>query len=343
MAHFNLPDLGKQPWVDANGAQDVYDKFKAADPAKPNAFVLWEPFVSKALENPAAHVLIDSSKFRGYIVDVLVVQRKYLLEHEEQVRKFVECYLRAAYAARQAPGGMQALVAADAQAQQAPLTPAQAANLAQRVWWKNTQENFGHFGLTSAASPGQGLQHLDEIIRNIVAVLVKTGGMAKDPTNNQPNAWYYDKVFRQLRDAKFHPGVLIGVGDGEALRPQAALAPLNDAEWESLVEVGALEVDPLVFARGTSKLTEQSKQTLDHLRQTLDTWPQYYLIVRGNARREGDPAANRKLSQDRAAAAADYLLQAGVAKQRIRATATEGAVAGGEGQSVSFVLGQKPY
>ncbi|MGE0607649.1 MAG: hypothetical protein AB7O62_11190, partial [Pirellulales bacterium] len=80
-ARFSLPQLPDNPFLPANGAEDALKQFQSANPADPRAYVLWEPFVSKALENPQAHVLIDSSKVRGYIVDVLVVQREFLLNN----------------------------------------------------------------------------------------------------------------------------------------------------------------------------------------------------------------------------------------------------------------------
>ena len=65
---------------------DVYKQFLAAPPSEPTAFVLWEPFVSKRLlERPEARVLVDSSQFKGYIVDVLVAQQKWLHDHSARL------------------------------------------------------------------------------------------------------------------------------------------------------------------------------------------------------------------------------------------------------------------
>ena len=146
-----------------------------------------------------------------------------------------------------------------------------------------------------------------------------------------------------MHAAQFHPSLISGMGKEETVRNQQALAPLNEAEWNKLTEVGTLEVESLSFARGTSKLTVRSEYVLTTLAKTLADWPQYYLEVRGHSRREGDEEANRLLAEQRAQAAAEFIKSQGVAAARVRSQATPAAGTGGDAQSVSFVLGQKPY
>ena len=93
------------------------------------------------------------------------------------------------------------------------------------------------------------------------------------------------------------------------------------------------------FGTGTSRLTSHSQLVLDQLADTLRNWPQYYVLVRGNASRQGDLEANQALAEARAQAAAAYLAAAGIDKNRVRAIGVEPS---GE-TSVSFVLGQPPY
>ena len=103
--------------------------------------------------------------------------------------------------------------------------------------------------------------------------------------------------------------------------------------------MGELNVGKLIFPRGSSRLTDTSGTVLDDLVNTLNSWPQYYLLVRGNASMRGDFDANKRLATNRAEAAADYLVQQGIDKNRIKA-------AGGDptgSTSVSFVLGEAPY
>src|SRR5262245_9203665 len=98
-AKFNLPNLPadkKRYLIEKKNPDDVYSTFLNAKPTDKTAYVLWEPYVSMALEekkNAGAHLLFDSSKFSGYIVDVLVVQREYLAQHQDRVLAVVQAYL----------------------------------------------------------------------------------------------------------------------------------------------------------------------------------------------------------------------------------------------------------
>jgi outer membrane protein OmpA-like peptidoglycan-associated protein len=328
MMHFSLDNLDQRPFIEATDAEDVYKRYRAAKPDEPLAFVLWEPFVSKVLENPNTHVVVDSSRFRGYIVDVLVANRDYLHKNPDVVRDVVGCYFRAAYSYRDK---MVDLVLADARETGAPLNDKQAANLVNGIWWKNTQENFAHFGMQQ----NQPVQLLEDMIANLNRVLLGTQAMDRDPTNGKPTDLYYDGVLRELQTSNFHPAL-----DQETVRDDRVELPaLSDAEWQKLVPIGTLQVPQLVFARGTARLTGRSTAILDELIQTLNTSPQYYLEIRGNASRVGDLEANTELAKQRAAAAQAYLVEAGVSSPRMRAVAGEPSGA----TSVSFVLGQPPY
>src|SRR5207253_7345398 len=130
-------DLPNDHRVAKEEIEDVYTQAKASA-AEPHAFVLWEPFVTRLLkERPKARVLMDSAnaKARGYIVDVLVVQKRFLEEHrKDKVEPIVRAYLEALSIHRQK--GMSDLVLADskklvaAKKLKEPLTADEAAEVA---------------------------------------------------------------------------------------------------------------------------------------------------------------------------------------------------------------------
>jgi flagellar motor protein MotB len=327
MSHFNLDRLSPDPWVKVGGAGEVVAHYQRSKPTDKLVYVLWEPYVSQLTVNPECRVIIDSSKFKGYIVDSLVVSRDYLLKNNQVVKDVVEAYLTASYQER---GRINDLVFADSQASGSPLDPAQVKKVAEGIWWKNTQENYGHFGFSN----GSGLQHIEDMIQNITSVLVKTGAIKQDPTHGTPNMLYYDKILNGLYTNNFHPGF-----GGEKVREEKSLGVLTDEQWAALTPVGTLHVPNLVFARGTTKLTSASEAALADLTLRLSTWPQYYLVVQGNASQGGDPEANKRLAQARAAAAVDRLVENGVDRNRLKAVASNPQ----GGSTVSFVLGQVPY
>lgn len=324
MAHFNLTQLSKDPFIVVKDAEEVYKKYRTAKPEEKQVFVLWQPYVSKMLENPNTHVVVDSSRFRGYIVDVIVVNRNYLYANKDIVNNVIESYFRANYAYQEKIN----LVLKDSQDMGTPVTPKQAEALVNGIWWKNTQENYCQFGLEKG-----NLQHIEDMIINITKVLVKTGAIKEDPTGDRPNLLYHSNVLLSLKTAGFHPGV-------EQVRDDVVvLAKLTDNQWDNLQPLGKLEVPPLVFARGTSILLDSSKGTLDELFKTLKTLPQYYLIIKGDASLVGDITINKALALERANAAKQYLIDKGIVSHRIKAIAVEPT----GNTSVDFVLGQLPY
>ncbi|MBN1912543.1 MAG: OmpA family protein [Pirellulales bacterium] len=326
MAHFDLNSLGDSPIVKADDAQDVYRRYRSAKPETHQVFVLWEPYVSKLLENPNTHVVVDSGSFPGYIVDCLVVNEDFLLKNPDVVRDVIEAYFRALYVHREK---MVDLVLADAKGLGEPLSNAQANNLVRGVRWKNTQENYSHMGLADS----QSLQHVEDMVGNITDVLQRTKAIRRDPTQGRPNRLYYNKILAGLKDGDFHPGER-----QETVRSDAELPALSDGAWARLVPVGTMEVPPLVFARGTATLTSTSRQALDALAERLRT-VRYYVLIRGNASRRGDLEANTELARQRAKAAEAYLIQSGVNPNRVRAVGVEPSGS----TSVSFVLGRPAF
>ena len=328
ITNFQLNQISADPFQRTSGPAETYKQYQNSNAADPKVFVLWEPYVSRILENDNMHILVDSSRFRGYIVDVLVVNRDFLAKNQSLVESILGSYYKTAYDYRDK---MVSLVMADSAKTGDKLSQSQAETLVRGIRWKNTQENFAHFGIHQSES----LQHVEDMIYNITSVLKKTKAIQTDPLDGRANRLYFDNALKTLRDSDFHPGL----SAEQITSDQIQLPKLNDSEWNSLQEVGELNVPQLVFARGTATLTDSSSFVLDELVRTLRNWPRYYLMVKGNASTRGNAAANAKLAEARAQAAADYLIAKGVDKNRIRA---EGGKPSGQ-TTVTFVLGEAPY
>lgn len=325
MANFNLSALSNDPFIKCKDAEEVYKTYRKAQPKEKLAFVLWEPYVSKMLENPNIHKIIDSAQFKGYIVDVIVVNRNFLYSNKEVVQEFVKAYFKCNY---NYSNKMLDLVITDSKDLGTPVSAKQAEALVSGIWWKNTQENYCHFGIKRG-----NVQHIEDIIVNITRVLLKTGGIKKDPTNNKPNLLYHSEILADMEKSNFHPG------SEDVKNDLSELPPLTEGQWKNLQPVGKLEIKQLVFARGTAILTEESQQTLDELAEILKTFPQYYVIIKGNATTVGDLEANKALAFSRAKAAEKYLVEKSIHKNRIRAIAVDPTGI----TSVDFILGQLPY
>ena len=348
IAHFNLPNLPEKWWIEADGASEVYKRFLSASPSEKRGYVLWEPYVSKALQKAGAYVVLDSSRLQGYIVDVLVAEREFLRDHPDLVRAVVEAHCRANYAYSQKQNGVTQLVMEDAKQTGQSLDDAQAKQIVAGIQWKNTLENYAQFGLSD--SKGSGVNHLEDMIANIIDVLVKTKGLPSDPLAGKHTTLFYSQILADMKAANFHPGKNLNIIDGldtaadvEKVRAEKELAPLTAEQWNGLRPVGQLRIEPITFRRASANINEQSQRDLDELARRLQSYPRFYLRVIGHARPEGDPEANRQLAQARAETAAQFLVTQGVNQNRIKTEAALGKVEGGEAQAVSFVVGQVPY
>lgn len=328
MTHFELPNLAQDPIVAAKDARDVYERYRQASQDGAQVFVLWEPYVSKMLENPNMHTIVSTRDLFGYIVDVLVVSRQFLQSNEQVAREVVECYFRAAYQHR---GKMTELVLDDAKRQGEALSRKQADRLVEGVQWKDTQRNYAHFGI----QPNSSVEHIEDMIGKISKVLIATGAMNSDPTGGKPNLLFYDKVLQNLYDEQFHPS---GQMSSDGLDDTIKLRALNDQEWNAITTVGTLRVPRLVFAPSKAVLLSSSRATLEELANTLRT-QRYYLKIRGVATRQGSREKNLSLAEQRAQAAFDDLKDKGIAPERMRAM--EPTL--GDVPSVQFTLGQLPY
>lgn len=324
--NFDLGQLGSQPMLSVADEKALLSAYKQSGSGDGRVFVTWEPVVSELLRNDQMHVLFDSSKQSGYIVDTLVVSRDFLVKQPELVQATLRAYFASLYEIQHGIG-FQQLVTQDAKAAGTNLTNDQAKQLADGIRWRNTQENLAHFGLRSAALP-----HVEDMIDRIRDMLIRTGGLENDPTGGATNRLFHEKQLAQLQSDGFHPG-------REDIREDAPLDELSEQDWSELVPVGTVDIPPLVYARGTARLTESSKRKLDDLLEKLENFPKYYLMIRGHAARVGDPDANTELAKQRASAALQYLLSQGAAAARLHAV--PGADTGQT--TVTFVLGQPPY
>jgi outer membrane protein OmpA-like peptidoglycan-associated protein/ABC-type nitrate/sulfonate/bicarbonate transport system substrate-binding protein len=339
LSHFNLDKLSTN-WQTANGAADVYQKVINDNGGK-TAYVLWEPWISKAVRSGGAKILLDSSKLKGYILDVLVVNRRFLKENPLLVNKIVKAYFTAGWQYASQNDGLVNLVVEDGARGGEKIESTEANQVTQGILWKNTLENYAHFGILASSDRG-GLGHIEDLIQNIMDVLIETGAVTADPLKGDYSSLYYDTILKELHGENFHPSLLSG-GKAETIRSGVRLKPLSEAEWQKIVPVGEMKIPSLSFGRGGARIHLGSQRQLKKIAKNLSSWPQYYLIVRGHARNVGDPEANLLLAKSRATAVLEFLETEGISKNRLRIETTSLDQRGGKQQSVSFVLGQLPY
>lgn len=83
-------------------------------------------------------------------------------------------------------------------------------------------------------------------------------------------------------------------------------------------EAKTLTLNHINFETGAAALTANSKYELDNLVTGMNAFPQIRIEIAGHTDNTGDPAGNRELSQQRAAAVARYLTERGIDAGRLR-------------------------
>ncbi len=325
--HYDLPDLPKECFIEAEDAQDVYNRFKKASPGEPTAFVLWEPYVSQLLqEYPQAHKLIDSSdaKCHGYIMDVLVVQKEFLEKNRKDVEAIVKAYLEASAAHQQAPDGMVKLVQADSaslvQAGKLPrdLTYPEAEKVVKGIRWKKTKDNYAHFGLLTD-SDVPDTEPLEETVKKITNVLIKTKALSRSTKQS-----FVDKeVCASLQKENFDENKA-----GVITTQPAPFDPKKD--WAKLQPVSGVTREPITFVAGSIDLSRDSVEQLQEVFDTMQSQADYFLEIQGSAK--GTTAADMDLAKRRAETVSKWLLDKGLEEKRLKSRAPSAA----NGNTVTF-------
>jgi hypothetical protein len=308
-------ELTKVPgssFVPADGPDDVVKQFKDASPKDPKVFVLWEPYISQVLKDyPDAHRIADSSRFNGYIVDVLVAQKDYLKKHPDEVQAVVEAYLESLPSQR-TMRGMTKLVLEDsrrlvAKKKQVPLlTEEDAEKVVQGIWWKTARENYAHFGLVPGTPLGVP-ETVDDMIKNISSVLIQTKALTK----MMPAEQFVDKdISTKLQQMDFVP------------RDRTWARTAGD-QWLKLRPVHKVGFEKIPFGRRSDVPDDDDVKAI--LQKAIDLMkanPNYYLEIQGHHAKSS--AADDELALTRARSVQRYLQEQGnIPAERMRALALD--------------------
>lgn len=335
LMHSFLGNAKPTAFIPVDNEKQLLERYRAATPSGNEVFVTWEPVVSEMLKNDQLHVLFDSSQQSGYIVDTLVVSRDFFIKQEPVVKQFLESYFRTLYTINNGSkdpndpkAALKELIKRDADSSGLKLDSKQVERLVDGISWKHTEDNYAHFGL-----PSGGATHIEDMIDRVRRVLIETKGLANDPTDGQSNKLFNQTALAEMYQSAFRAGV-----SQERVEAERKLVALSDQQWNGLTNVATFSVPPLVFARGTSILTDHSESILQDLALDLKSFPLYYVTISGNSGSRGDPQANQVLAKQRAEAALQYLTSQGVDATRMRAVIGEKS----DEMSVTFRLGQSP-
>ena len=347
VAQFSLPSLPEKWSVEADGAGAVLQAVPRRAASEKRAYVLWEPYVSKALRRARRPGADRQQQAQGLHRRRARGRAQFLSDQPEVAAPLsrptcapptptrarrTTCSARGRRRPRHGESALEA--------------QAECEKVAAGIQWKNTLENYAHFGLVPPARKRRS-PHLEDMIANITDVLVKTEALASDPLAGKVNTVYYDRFLRDLKAQNFHPGTKLtiiqawaGTPDLGACAPQADLPVLTEQQWNGLAPVGELRIEPILFGRGTAQITVQSQRELESLVKRSAGVPP--VLPRGDRQR---PRRGRRRGQPPTGAArsdsvAQALVRLGLASQPHHARwPAEPSAQSASAQSVSFVVG----
>jgi outer membrane protein OmpA-like peptidoglycan-associated protein/ABC-type nitrate/sulfonate/bicarbonate transport system substrate-binding protein len=305
--HFDVPNLlgtNKQWRLETDGSKDALKKLlnKEADAA-----VLWEPDVSRALQNKGIVKLLGTEDTDKLIVDILIVNRKFSKRDPQAVSALLAQYFHTLKYYRDHP---QEFLNDAAEATE--LDTQVVKTVIDGVDWINLSQNsLLWFGTSSSgAAPSEGLE---DVIESTTRILMDHGDFSSNPI---PDADPYRLINSDFIAGLFSSGAgNTAFGDTKALdadlqKEDSLVKPfdkITSKQWDALREIGTLKIRPIVFQSGVDELTIEGKTELDKAVENLRHYPNFRVEIKGHTGLRGDKSANQKLSQERAEAVVRYL------------------------------------
>jgi outer membrane protein OmpA-like peptidoglycan-associated protein/ABC-type amino acid transport substrate-binding protein len=306
VSHFQLDEL--RPLLEGFRVDSIDVAFQKFKSGAIDFAVLWEPLATQALrEVSGAHVLIDTRHARGLIVDVALASRQVVAEQPQLATVFAEAYFATLHEWLNHP---QALLAAAAQ--DSGKSPEDAAVMLRGIKFATFEDNLASwFGTAATGDTG-----LATTVRQITKILHDHGRAPEIPLGD-PDAVLYRGVVASVPA----DGVPTAAGTRAAARtPTTYYEPLTDEQWEAAAAKvrGTLIEAPITFAPGSTRIPDDFQAEILDAVPKLAHYPDYRIVVEAHVAPSDDPAADRRLSEERALAVKRFLMwECGIPDERI--------------------------
>jgi outer membrane protein OmpA-like peptidoglycan-associated protein len=300
--HFSVPELlpqGKSR-IETKGSEEALKKLASG---KADVAILWEPDVSKALQDKDIVKILGTEDTERLIVDVLLVGRKFSQDNPNIVKQLLLTYFRVLKSYTEDSKSLEKHLA-----QETGLQEDSVSQMLRGVRWANLTENCEKwFGISPSGIRGE--EDIISTIESTLGILINSNDFKSSPfPNEDPYRIIYSKYLEDLYlkgFPGFTPHKTQGKGSGNSL--ETKFSSLDSGGWDRLREVGTLKIDPIAFQHGESQLQLLAKQTVDKSVEMLKHYPNFRIVIKGHTDVRGDPEENRKLSQERADNVANYL------------------------------------
>lgn len=314
-AHFDIPMLKdkKGNWRQTtNGSEEARQQLMNGSV---DVAVLWEPDVSKALNDKRFTKIIGTEDTQGLIVDILLASRQYAQENPEIINILLKNYFRVLKSYRD-----QDNLFIKAFSTERKVKTELVEKMINGVRFSSLYDNAGlWYGIANNLPDNQ--ERIIPAIESTLRVLINHGDFSTNPVKDQN---YYILTNKEPIRSLYESTVSVsGFGnnkDNIASNKERTFSPISDLQWDNLREVGTLKVRPIIYQSGSDNLTYDGKTELDLAAENLKHYPNYRLIIKGHTGTRGDSKANIKLSQQRAESVQRYLEVAhSIDRNRMRA------------------------
>jgi outer membrane protein OmpA-like peptidoglycan-associated protein/ABC-type amino acid transport substrate-binding protein len=248
-----------------------------------DAAVTWEPDLSGAVEarGAEAHVLVSTAAATNIIADTLVARQDLIDRAPETVRDFVHGWLEGIDMIKNDPQGSYALVG-----KALKLDSDTVSGMLSGLKLTPYADNAQFYGLTG------GKAHYDTLF-DTAFVIWRKKGLVTRPV--EAKDWADSRFLQAL--AADYPGQKVE-------EPQlAAKAP---SQKDRAIINKQIQIH---FTPGSDEIMAGSYIVLDALGETMTSFGNTYLRVEGNTDATGSATANMTLSERRALAVKNYILQ----------------------------------
>jgi NitT/TauT family transport system substrate-binding protein len=275
--------------VGKNASPDARIDFVAG---KVDAAVVWEPDVTEALQKrPNSHIVVSTKTAANLIADVMVAREDFIQKHPDVIKAFIAGWFDGTAEANRNPEK-----AVEVLMENEPLYKELGADTTREqlsvVRWADLADNTKMFGL-------DGSEPLfDRLFQQAGKSWVRRGYI----TNIVPPA--------TAKEARFLKELYAAIP--KEVRPAAPkeefkFPPKAPAEKKTEKPIFTRPVN-IYFSTGSSTLDPNAKSVLDSVALTAQAYSNAYIRVEGNTDSTGNPNTNRALSQKRAEAVVNYLV-----------------------------------
>ena len=277
---------------------------------KTKAAVLWEPDISIALKEDRFKSLISTKSTSKLIVDILVASDDVVNNHPEKLDVLLKNYFPALRTLSKNKPTLSKAFQNDAK-----ISAEAADKVIDSIAWKSLQQNATQwFGIRSKGVSRPEFKIIETIdLTN--DILIKFGDFQSSPLPGGNGGAF------QLLSSQSIAKLNQQQDEGQSITDNDDFFErFTPSQWDSLDPVGSLQIPPIKFKPGTHDFSDQGKADIKNVKNILIRYPRYRLSIEGHTSTRGDAELNTQLSQQRADAIRDYLVETyKIPQNRIRA------------------------